>query len=86
MFGGARAARTFIATGERIYREHRSDAAFDFAPVRRCGGGIRGWNVGGAANEGAPATPGRHARSPGRIRSPLRVLIRIAECANARAR
>ena len=27
------AARIFIASGERIYREHRADAAFDFAPV-----------------------------------------------------
>ena len=27
------AARTFIATAERIYREHRADPAFDFAPV-----------------------------------------------------
>jgi hypothetical protein len=27
------AARTFIATGERLYREHRDDAGFDFAPV-----------------------------------------------------
>ncbi len=26
-------ARTFIATGERLYRDHRSDPAFDFAPV-----------------------------------------------------
>jgi hypothetical protein len=26
-------ARTFVATAERIYREHRADAAFDFAPV-----------------------------------------------------
>ena len=26
-------ARIFIATGERIFREHRGDAAFDFAPV-----------------------------------------------------
>ena len=25
--------RTFIATGEKIYREHRSDPAFDFTPV-----------------------------------------------------
>jgi len=25
--------RTFIATGEKVYREHRSDAAFDFAAV-----------------------------------------------------
>ncbi|MDB4909071.1 MAG: hypothetical protein JWO05_3855 [Gemmatimonadetes bacterium] len=28
-----RTTRTFIATGERIYREHRADAGFDFAPV-----------------------------------------------------
>ena len=27
------AARIFIASGERIYREHRTDAAFDFASV-----------------------------------------------------
>ena len=27
------AARIFAATGERLYREHRSDASFDFAPV-----------------------------------------------------
>jgi hypothetical protein len=27
------AARTFIATGERLYREHRQDPAFDFGPV-----------------------------------------------------
>lgn len=27
------AARIFIASGERVYREHRSDAAFDFAAV-----------------------------------------------------
>ncbi len=27
------AARTFVATGERLYREHRPDPAFDFAPV-----------------------------------------------------
>jgi len=27
------AARTFIATAEKIFRDHRSDAAFDFAPV-----------------------------------------------------
>jgi hypothetical protein len=27
------AARLFIATGEKLYREHRSDPAFDFAPV-----------------------------------------------------
>jgi hypothetical protein len=26
-------ARTFIATGERIFRDHRQDPAFDFAPV-----------------------------------------------------
>jgi hypothetical protein len=27
------AARTFIATAEKIFRDHRSDAGFDFAPV-----------------------------------------------------
>lgn len=27
------AARTFVATGERLFREHRVDPAFDFAPV-----------------------------------------------------
>ena len=27
------AARTFVATGERLFREHRLDPAFDFAPV-----------------------------------------------------
>ena len=27
------AARVFVATGERLYRDHRSDAAFDFSPV-----------------------------------------------------
>jgi hypothetical protein len=27
------AARIFIATGEKLYREHRTDPAFDFAPV-----------------------------------------------------
>jgi hypothetical protein len=27
------AARTFIATAEKIFRDHRSDAAFDFGPV-----------------------------------------------------
>jgi hypothetical protein len=27
------ATRIFIATGEKLYREHRSDPAFDFAPV-----------------------------------------------------
>lgn len=27
------AARTFIASAEKIFRDHRSDAAFDFAPV-----------------------------------------------------
>jgi hypothetical protein len=27
------AARTFIATGEKLFREHRGDPAFDFAPV-----------------------------------------------------
>ena len=27
------AARTFIATAEKIFRDHRSDAAFDFSPV-----------------------------------------------------
>jgi hypothetical protein len=27
------AARIFIATGEKLYREHRGDPAFDFAPV-----------------------------------------------------
>ena len=27
------AARTFIATGEKLYRDHRLDPAFDFAPV-----------------------------------------------------
>ncbi|MGH7617461.1 MAG: hypothetical protein ACREPM_09565, partial [Gemmatimonadaceae bacterium] len=27
------AARTFIATAESLFREHRKDAAFDFAPV-----------------------------------------------------
>ena len=27
------AARTFIATAEKIFRDHRNDAAFDFAPV-----------------------------------------------------
>ena len=27
------ASRTFIATAEKIFRDHRSDAAFDFAPV-----------------------------------------------------
>lgn len=27
------AARTFIATAEKLYRDHRSDGAFDFSPV-----------------------------------------------------
>lgn len=27
------ATRTFVATGERLFREHRLDPAFDFAPV-----------------------------------------------------
>ena len=27
------AARTFIATAEKVFRDHRSDAAFDFGPV-----------------------------------------------------
>lgn len=27
------ATRTFVATGERLFREHRMDPAFDFAPV-----------------------------------------------------
>jgi hypothetical protein len=27
------ASRTFVATGERLYRDHRGDVAFDFAPV-----------------------------------------------------
>jgi hypothetical protein len=27
------AARTFVATGEKLYRDHRDDPAFDFAPV-----------------------------------------------------
>lgn len=27
------AARTFIATAEKLYRDHRSDVAFDFSPV-----------------------------------------------------
>jgi len=31
--GLAPAARTFVATAEKIFREHRNDPAFDFAPV-----------------------------------------------------
>ena len=28
-------ARRFIATGEKLFREHRADPAFDFGPVVR---------------------------------------------------